>query len=118
MAAPAKKARIEENEVEEFDWDELFTLCPESEKQWGEVETLANEKGLDMTKALEMWRAQQRASGYIPRADVRKMLLSLRDKLTDENIEKMTREAEHNGDGCVNPKDLVTTLMDSVTNVG
>jgi calmodulin len=50
-------------------------------------------------------------SGFISAAELRHVLTNLGEKLTDEEIDEMIREADVDGDGQVNYEEFVTTKM-------
>ncbi|XP_009386769.2 calmodulin-like [Musa acuminata AAA Group] len=49
-------------------------------------------------------------NGYISEAELRKVMMSLGEKLTDEEVAQMIREADLDGDGQVNFEDFVQMM--------
>ncbi|KAK8961476.1 hypothetical protein KSP40_PGU019278 [Platanthera guangdongensis] len=50
-------------------------------------------------------------NGFISAAELKTVMISLGEKLTDEEAEQMIKEADLDGDGKVNYDDFVTTMM-------
>ncbi|XP_020598131.1 calmodulin-like protein 8 [Phalaenopsis equestris] len=50
-------------------------------------------------------------NGFISAAELKNVLISLGEKLTDEEAEQMIKEADFDGDGRVNYNDFVQTMM-------
>ena len=49
-----------------------------------------------------IWRPLQDGNGYISAAELRHVMTNLGEKLTDEEVDEMIREADIDGDGQVN----------------
>ncbi|XP_065046224.1 calmodulin-1-like [Musa acuminata AAA Group] len=49
-------------------------------------------------------------NGYISEAELRNVMMSLGEKLTDEEVAQMIREADLDGDGQVNFEDFVQMM--------
>ncbi len=52
--------------------------------------------------SLSMTNALQDGNGYISAAELRHVMTNLGEKLTDEEVDEMIREADIDGDGQVN----------------
>ena len=50
-------------------------------------------------------------NGFISAAELRKVLTNLGEKLTDDEIVEMIREADADGDGQINYKEFVKVMM-------
>ncbi|XP_068650035.1 calmodulin-like protein 11 [Aristolochia californica] len=50
-------------------------------------------------------------NGYISATELRHVMISLGEKLTDEEVEQMIREADLDGDGQVNYEEFVRMMM-------
>ena len=52
----------------------------------------------------------QDGNGYISAAELRHVMTNLGEKLTDEEVDEMIREADIDGDGQVNYEEFVTMM--------
>nr|POE67941.1 calmodulin-like protein 8 [Quercus suber] len=50
-------------------------------------------------------------NGYISATELRHVMINLGEKLTDEEVEQMIREADLDGDGQVNYEEFVKMMM-------
>ena len=49
-------------------------------------------------------------NGFINAAELRQVMLNLGEKLTEEEVEMMIREADNNGDGLVNYEEFISMM--------
>lgn len=52
-------------------------------------------------------------NGYISSTELRHVMTSLGEKLTDEEVDEMIREADINGDGQINYQEFVKMMVNS-----
>ncbi|KAJ3676571.1 hypothetical protein LUZ60_003983 [Juncus effusus] len=50
-------------------------------------------------------------NGFISAAELRHVMINLREKLTDEEVDEMIREADVDGDGQINYEEFVKVMM-------
>lgn len=58
--------------------------------------------GPTVVLTLNLWTKFQDGNGYISAAELRHVMTNLGEKLTDEEVDEMIREADIDGDGQVN----------------
>ncbi|KAJ0234499.1 Calmodulin-1 [Hirschfeldia incana] len=63
----------------------------------------------EMKEAFRVFDKDQ--SGFISAAELRHVMTNLREKLTDEEVEEMVREADVDGDGQINYGEFVKIMM-------
>ncbi|XP_065061480.1 calmodulin-beta-like isoform X2 [Rhopilema esculentum] len=73
-------------------------------------------KGLDLeekeNEVVEAFRVFDReGNGFINAAEIRRVMTNLGDKLNDEEVDEMIREADLDGDGQVNYEEYVKIMM-------
>ena len=49
-------------------------------------------------------------NGYINAAELRQVMMNLGEKLTEEEVEMMIKEADSNGDGLVNYEEFISMM--------
>ena len=49
-------------------------------------------------------------NGFINAAELRQVMMNLGEKLTEEEVEMMIKEADTNGDGLVNYEEFITMM--------
>ncbi|KAF8692191.1 hypothetical protein HU200_039794 [Digitaria exilis] len=65
--------------------------------------------GEELREAFKVFDKDQ--NGYISAAELRHVMINLGEKLTDEEVEQMIREADLDGDGQVNYDEFVRMMM-------
>ncbi|KAH0468914.1 hypothetical protein IEQ34_002146 [Dendrobium chrysotoxum] len=83
-----------------FDLTELFNLTTEI------VEEINKED--ELKEVFKVFDRDQK--GFISATELKNVLISLGEKLTDEEAEQMIKEADFDGDGKVNYDDFVQTM--------
>nr|2KN2_A Chain A, Calmodulin [Glycine max] len=72
----------------------------------GHMDTDAEE---ELKEAFKVFDKDQ--NGYISASELRHVMINLGEKLTDEEVEQMIKEADLDGDGQVNYEEFVKMMM-------
>lgn len=84
-----------------FDLSELYNLTTEYAEEINKED--------ELKEVFKVFDREQ--NGFISATELKHVLISLGEKLTDEEAEQMIKEADFDGDGKVNYDDFVQTMM-------